>query len=473
MLKDKFKTEIATISVSAFGELLPDLKKDDPEFFAFNAELIYKTLEKPKNPDMGNYALPLFEVAKEKGLNPVEVNKNLIEIQNRMASEQDHYAHLVFSAVGGFNNCRVDTELLAAKTILEIHKLGNDYGSSDEGEGKNIVIDFSSPNIAKPFGIGHLRSTSIGHSLYRIFDKFGYNSIGINHLGDWGTQFGKLIVSFRKWGREDDLKEDAVRKLYELYVRYHKEEESNPELSELAREAFRRLEEGHEEEARLWDKFKEYSITAFEKTYNRLGIKFDYYTGESFYNDKMEPAIVKLEKAGLLEVSQGALTVNLDEFKLQPCLLKKSDGATLYATRDLAGILYRWETFKFDRALYVVGSAQQDHFRQVFRIIELLDRIEKSSPDEKISPRLVHVDFGWIKFRDEMMSTRKGSIILLDDVLDRAAELAREKIIEKNPDLKEIDKTAGMIGVGAVIFADLATRRKKDVNFYWDEVLSF
>ncbi len=473
MLKDRFKYDMAVLTARAFAETVPELFQKDPQMPIFRAEDIYERIEKPKNPEMGNFALPLFEFARLIKGNPNELNQRLTDFQNRMALADPDLAHLTFSAAGGFNNCRIKTAALAEAVLREIFQKKNDYGASDMGMGKNIVIDYSSPNIAKPFGVAHLRTTAIGHSLYRIFKKMGYNCIGVNHLGDWGTQFGKLIVAYRLWGSEEELRGDPIGKLLELYVRYHKEEESDSSLTDAARAAFKALEDGHPEETELWEKFRDYSITAFEKTYRRLGIKFDHYSGESFYNDKIEPALSRLEKAGLLEMSQGALTVNLDKYHLPPCLLRRSDGATLYATRDVAAVLYRWETFHFEKALYVVASAQRDHFQQVFKVIELLDEAEKHLPEEKVALHLVHVDFGWIKFQDDIMSTRKGNIVFLEDVLDRAAELAREKIVEKNPELPDIDKISRMIGHGAVIFGDLASRRQKDINFVWSEVLNF
>jgi len=282
-----------------------------------------------------------------------------------------------------------------------------------------------------------------------------------------------MIVAFRKWGDESLLQEEPVKRLYDLYVRFHQEEERDSKLSDQAREAFRDMEEGDSEAIALWQKFKDYSMADFNRIYDMMGIKFDYQTGESFYNDKMEQVIDRLSRAGLAVKSEGALIVNLEKYDLPACLLKKADGATLYATRDITGILYRWETFNFEKALYVVGSAQRDHFRQVFKVVELLEEAERVPPQNRIAPRLVHVEFGWIKLEDAMMSTRKGNIIFLEDVFAKAISLAREKILEKNPDLKEIDRTARQIGLGAVIFADLATRKEKDVNFDWDKVLNF
>jgi arginyl-tRNA synthetase len=471
MSRDRFKSEIAECTVRAFKEIYPESAKSVRALFIADLEKIAERLEMPKKPEMGNFALPLFELAKVLKKNPNEINLALVEAQNLIA-EKD-YPHLSFSAVGGFNNVRIETGELARATVSTILKEGGKYGSSDEGRGKNAVIDFSSPNIAKPFGIGHLRSTAIGHSLYRIFEKLGYRAVGINHLGDWGTQFGKMIVAFRRWGDEEELKVEPVEKLYNLYVRIHREEKADPKLADEARAAFKALEEGRTEETELWKRFREFSLQSFNKTYDRLGIKFDHYHGESFYNDKIEATIQRLDKAGLTKISQGALIVDLEKYDLPPCILRKADGATLYATRDIAGIIFRFEEFDFDKALYVVGSAQRDHFRQVFKVIELLEEAEKTPPEKRCANRLKHVEFGWIKFKDEMMSTRLGNIILLDDVLNRAVELARKRIQEKNPDLNELDRTAEQIGIGAVLFADMSSRRHKDVNFDWDELLNF
>jgi arginyl-tRNA synthetase len=473
MSRDEFKYLIADSTAAAFSRAFSDLRELKPDLFIFNSEELYHKFEIPKDPKMGNFALPLFEISKLLKQNPNEINQKLVSAQNQLVEENNAYAALSYTAVGGYNNVRIKTEALAEFVLTIILEQQRKYGSSDEGKGGHIVIDFSSPNIAKPFGVGHLRTTAIGHSLYRIFEKLGYNSIGINHLGDWGTQFGKLIVAFRKWGSEIDLKEEPVEKLYELYVRFHGEEENDPALSDEARDVFKALEAGEPDETELWNRFRELSLEAFGITYKRLGTHFDYTTGESFYNDKMAPTIERLKKAGLTKISQGALIVDLEKHNLPPCMLVKADGATLYATRDITGVLYRWETFNFDRALYVVAASQRDHFKQVFKVVELLEEEENTPPGKRCSTRLKHVDFGWIKFQDKAMSSRRGNIIPLDDVLDKAEKLARDKILEKNPDLKEIDLTAEQIGIGAVLFADMSTRRQKDVNFDWDAVLNF
>jgi len=473
MIKDKFKQNISLCTVEAFKKILPEIYDGQPDLYIFDADKLYEKLEVPKKPEMGNFALPLFEAAKLLKRNPAEINEMLTAAQNILTSENDDYSSLSFSAVGGFNNSRIAAESLAADTIPKILELEEDYGSSDEGGGGKVIIDFSSPNIAKPFGVGHLRTTALGHSLYRIFEKLGFKSVGINHLGDWGTQFGKMIVAFRKWGREDALKSDAVMNLYDLYVRFHREEEKDPGLGDDAREAFRKLEDGEHDEAHLWKLFKDVSLEAFKETYRMLGVHFDHFTGESFYNDKMNAVVERIKKAGLTRISDGALIVDLEKYDLPPCILAKADGATLYATRDLTGVLYRWETFDFYKALYVVGTAQRDHFRQVFKVIELLEEAENVPPENRCSQKLEHIEFGWIKFKDKTMSTRKGNIILLDDVIDKAIALAKEKIAEKNPDLELIDQTARQIGIGAVLFADMSARRMKDINFDWDEVLNF
>jgi arginyl-tRNA synthetase len=472
-MKDKFRKDIALLTAEAFALSFPEVKEHHSELFIFDPPQIYSRLETPRDSQMGNYALPLFELAKALKKNPAELNKKLAESQNGLTLETKEFSHLSFTVAGGFNNARIKTEILAKAAIDSVLEEEESYGSSDEGQGRKIVIDFSSPNIAKPFGIGHLRSTAIGNSLYRIYQKLGYTSVGINHLGDWGTQFGKMIVAYRKWGDEKLLQDEPVKRLFELYVKFHKEEEQDTALSDMAREAFKALEDGNEEAIALWQKFKDYSMADFNKIYSMMGVHFDYQTGESFYNDKMDAVIERFQKAGLTEISDGALIINLEKFNLPACLLRRADGATLYATRDITGVLYRWQTFNFEKALYVVCSAQRDHFRQVFKAIELLEEAEKVPVEKRIAPRLVHVEFGWIKLENAMMSTRKGNIIFLEDVLNKAISLASEKIIEKNPDLKEIDKTAKQIGLGAVIFADLSTRKEKDVNFDWDKVLNF
>ncbi|NMC43718.1 MAG: arginine--tRNA ligase [candidate division Zixibacteria bacterium] len=416
---------------------------------------IYGRLEVPRDRTMGDFAFPAFSLA-------ASLKEKPAEIARKVAAQLDPAQ---FSAAGPYINAVLSVSEIAAAVLPLIHGQGTAFGNQSVGEGKKIAIDYSSPNIAKPFGVGHLRSTAIGHSLYRIYEKLGYRPIGINHLGDWGTQFGKMIVAYRKWGRDDQLAKEPITYLYDLYVRFHAEEEKDPSLSEDARLWFKKLEDGDPEAVRLWTLFKEYSLTEFQRIYDILGITFDHYTGESFYNDRIEAVMDILRRAGLVTESQGAQVVELEPYGMPACLLKKADGATLYATRELAGIFYRYETFHFDRALYVVGASQQEHFKQVFKVIELLG--------EPYADKLVHVEFGWIKFKDQAMSTRKGNIIFLEDVIATAEEKAAKIIRDKNPGLPNLEATARMIALGAILFADLGVKKHKDVNFSWEEVLNF
>ncbi len=369
------------------------------------------------------------------------------------------------SSAGPYINFKVDKTRQAEFVLTRIFEQEAAYGSDKIGQGKTIVIDFSSPNIAKPFGIGHLRTTVIGNALYHIFRKLGFEVVRINHLGDWGTQFGKVILAYKMWGKEEELLRDPISTLYDLYVRFHREAEGKPELEEEARGWFKRLEDGDREVTELWQKFRDYSLQEFKRVYDLLGIEFDTYPGESFYNKFMDQTIAEIEAKGLSEISQDALIINLEKYDLPPCLLKKKDEATLYATRDIAAAIYRYNTYKFHKSLYVVGNAQRLHFQQVFRVLELMSY--------EWAEDCVHVDFGWIKFKQEMMSTRKGNIILLEDVLNKSIELARKIIDEKSPDLQNKEEVAREVGIGAIIFSDLSTRRNKDIDFDWDQALSF
>jgi arginyl-tRNA synthetase len=477
MKKDKFKERFAQATAQAFREVYPEQHKASGETLVFNPDFVYNELEKPKDPRMGRFALPVFKYARLFGDSPENISGKVAAAANKILRSNHGAPSLVECvAVKGFLNGKVEFPALAQQTITEVLEQGTDYGASDEGQERKYLVEYSSPNIAKPFGVGHLRTTILGNSLRRIYKKLGFDVIGINYLGDWGTQFGKMIVAFRKWGQDIDLTENAVEKLYDLYVRFHDEAEKDDSLNEQARQAFKNLEDGGKEETELWEKLKRISMAEFDRIYHLLGVEFDLVTGESFLNDKIDAFIERLQKAGLTKVSQGALIVELDDPQLPPCLLRKADGATLYTTRELAGLLYRWEKYRFHESLYVVGSAQADHFKQVFKVIAMLEEAEQLPESERMLgkvPRVKHVDFGWVKFGDKTMSTRRGNIIFLEDVIDKAVSLAKEKIKEKNPDLKAIDDTARMIGVGAVIFSQLSLRRQKDVNFVWEEVLNF
>jgi arginyl-tRNA synthetase len=416
-------------------------------------------IEVPPDQKLGDYAFPCFILSKKLKKAPTQIAGELtLRLKATDLIEE-------ISAAGPYVNFRVNKVKQAELVLGQIFEEGDHYGSGDEGKSKTIVIDFSSPNIAKPFGIGHLRTTVIGNALFHIFKKLGYEVVRINHLGDWGTQFGKVILAYKMWGEEEEFLKDPISTLYDLYVRFHKEADREPNLEEEARGWFKKLEDGDGEATGLWKKFRESSLREFNRVYEMLDIGFDYYPGESFYNEFMDQTIDELKAKGLAEMSQDALIVDLEQYNLPPCLLKKKDEATLYATRDITAAIYRHDTYKFHKSLYVVGSAQSLHFRQVFKVLELMGY--------DWAKDCVHVDFGWIKFRQEMMSTRKGNIVLLEDVLNKSIDLARKIIEEKNPELENKEEVAKDVGIGSVIFTDLATRRNKDIDFDWDQVLSF
>jgi arginyl-tRNA synthetase len=416
-------------------------------------------LEVPPDQKLGDYAFPCFVLSKKLKKAPSQIAEDLAAKLKTTKLIQK------IDAVGPYVNFAVNKAKLTENVLTQVLDQGDAYGSDKMGKGKTIVIDFSSPNIAKPFGIGHLRTTVIGNALYHIFKKLGFDVVRVNHLGDWGTQFGKVILAYKMWGNEKEFKEDPIATLYDLYVRFHREAETNPDLDEEARVWFKKLEDGDKEATRLWKKFREASLQEFKRVYRMLNIEFDTYPGESFYNEFMEPTIQEIKDKDLAEISQDALIVNLEKFDLPPCLLKKKDEATLYATRDIAAAIYRYRTYRFHKNLYVVGMSQRLHFQQVFNVLELMGY--------DWAKDCVHVDFGWIKFKQEMMSTRKGNIVLLEDVLNKSIQLARKVIEEKNPDLEDKDEVANQVGIGAVIFSDLSTRRIKDIDFDWDQALSF
>jgi arginyl-tRNA synthetase len=411
----------------------------------------------PPDPSMGDYALPCFVLSKELNRPPAEVAQELVtRIQGARFLETAECA-------GPYLNIWARRPAVTEEVLGQILSEKRDYGSSTEGADKAIVIDLSSPNIAKPMSIGHLRSTVIGNSLGNILHKLGYQVVGINHLGDWGTQFGKQIVAYLKWG--EGKEELTVRDLLDSYVRFHDEAEVHPELDDEARLWFKRLEDGDPEARRIWKRFVSISMDEFRKIYDRLGIEFDHYTGESFYNQMLDDTIEQLDKAGLTQVSQGALIVDLEPYDMPPVLLRKADGASLYETREIAAVLYRYRTFHFHKMLYVVGSDQKLHFRQLFKVLELM-----GYPWAK---GCLHIDFGMVRLTGQKMSTREGRVVFLDEVLDKAVELTKQIIEEKNPDLEDRDEVAEQVGIGAIIFADLSTKRTKDVDFRWEEVLNF
>jgi len=470
MSSDRFRQLFAEKAAEAFRALYVEAFAGTGEKEVFDARFILEQLEKPKDPSMGRFAFPVFRYAKLLGAKPPDIAAKAAAETNRLLGDS---AVGTAEAVSGFINVRVDASALASQTLDHVLSLQSHYGDSDLGQSRKYLIEYCSANIAKPYGVGHLRSTIIGNSLRRVYKKLGFDVVGINYLGDWGTQFGKMIVAYRLWGEKLDLEKDAVNQLLDLYVRFHEEAKKDPTLDDEARLAFKKLEDGDPDAVQLWERFKSISLAEFDRIHGILGVEFDVITGEAFLNDKMEPLIERLQRAGLTEVSKGALIVPLDDPNLPPCMLKKSDGATLYATRDLAGLVYRWETYRFHESLYVVATSQSDHFKQAFKVITMLEEAENAPEAERMTGRVKHIDFGWVMFAGETMSTRRGNIIFLEDVIDRAVALVREKILEKNPSLEDIDATAHKIGVGAVIFSQFSVRRQKDVNFVWDEVLSF
>ncbi|BBB31701.1 arginyl-tRNA synthetase [Thermotomaculum hydrothermale] len=429
----------------------------------FKRQDILVQFKKPEKLDFGDIAFPVFRFAKDFRKPPVEIAgmvKDFFESNPLDEIEK-------IEVINGYVNFHISPEWMFNQLVSNLNSKGDNFYKQDVLKDKTFVVEFSSPNIAKPFSIGHLRSTVIGNFLRNLLKALGANVIGINHIGDWGTQFGKLIVAFRLWGNEEELEKDPVKYMLNLYVRFHKEAEENPELEDKAREAFLRLEKGEEEERNLWEKFRSLSLKEFEKTYKRLNVHFDKVLGEAFYSDKIDRVIKILEEKKLLEESENALVVKLDDYNMPPCLIKKSDGATLYATRDIAAAIYRKETFNFDKMLYVVGSEQKLHFRQFIKVLELAGF--------EWAKNMEHIDFGLYRFKDGKMSTRKGKVVLLEEVLDEAVKRIRDIMEEKNPDLtkEERENVAEVLGTGAIIFNDLKNDRIKDVQFSWDEVLNF
>lgn len=418
---------------------------------------VENALETPKDTSLGDVCLPCFKFARTMRLAPPMIANKLLPYVQSLDFVQK------VEVVGGYLNVFFDRDTVA-KMALSVAKDEN-VGASDEGAGKTICIDYSSVNIAKPFHIGHLSTTVIGGALYRIFEHLGYNVVGINHLGDWGTQFGKLIVATQKWSSFEDVANNDEYYLNKLYVRYHKEAEEHPEMDDEARAWFKRIEDGDKEAIAYFDVFKAVTMKAVGRIYDRLKIKFDSYAGESFYNDKMEACLDILREKKLLVESDGAQVVNLDEYGMPPCLLVKADGATLYATRDIAAAYYRKKTYDFYKCLYVVAYQQNLHFKQLFQVLKLMDF---AGADD-----MEHIAFGMVSMEDGSMSTRNGRVIWLQEVLDKAVEKARKIIEEKNPNTKDKDAIAESVGVGAVVFSALWNNRIKDIVFSYDKVLNF
>ena len=423
-----------------------------------SADEILNLIEVPKDTSHGDLAFPVFQLARVFRKAPQQIAADLVE-----ELDTSNFSNVV--AVGPYINVSLKREPVGATVVKEVLEAGDAYGNLNIGEGRNMTIDFSSPNIAKPMSMGHLRSTVIGNAIANIAAKVNYNPIRINHLGDWGTQFGKLIVAYKMWGDDAVIAADPVKELVKLYVDFHEVAEEKPELEEEARAAFKKLEDGDAEMIRLWTWFKEESLKEFNKVYDMLNISFDSFNGEAFYNDKMQPIIDELEAKGITTVNEGATIVDLEELNLPPALIKKSDGATLYVTRDLAAASYRKETYDFAKNIYVVGNEQSVHFKQLKAVLTKLGR--------EWSEDMVHVPFGLITLDGKKLSTRKGKIVLLEEVLKEAVDLALEQITAKNPDLANKEAVAHQVGVGAVIFHDLKTERMNSFDFNLAEIVQF
>lgn len=416
-----------------------------------------KDIVLPPNTEMGDYALPCFKLAKVLHKSPVAIAEDL-----KKSFETDEIISEV-SAVNGYLNFKVNKQSLTCGVIKKILAEGDNYGSSTCGRGKTICIDYSSVNIAKPFHIGHLSTTVIGGSLYKIFKFLGYDVVGINHLGDYGTQFGKLICAYKKWGKREDVEKGGIHAINELYVRFNSD--ADEQMEKEAREYFRLIESGDKECNELFEWFKSLTLEYVKGIYEKLGVRFDSYAGERFYTDKMQPVIDELKRKNLLCESEGAQVVNLDEYGMPPCLILRSDGASLYATRDLAAAIYRKNTYDFYKNLYVVAYQQNLHFKQVFKVLELMGY--------DWSKDCVHVAFGMVSLEDGAMSTRKGKVVWLEDVIQKCIEKAYAVIDEKNPQLENKNDIAEKVGVGAVIFGALYNNKIKDITFSYDKVLSF
>lgn len=441
-----------------------DFKKEIAEIIAKNLEgltedEIKSMIEIPQDQSMGDYAFPCFRLAKTMRKAP-----NLIaaELAEKLQGQQ---LFSEISPVNAYVNMFVSREEMMKSTVSEVLEEKENFGRSDIGGNKKVIVEFSSPNIAKPFHIGHIRSTVIGNSLSKIYDALGYDVFKINHLGDYGTQFGKMICAYRRWGNREDVINSPIKTLLGYYTKFHVEVEEHPELEDEARAIFTKLEQGSKEEVELWQWFREESLKEFQRVYDMLGIEFDSYNGESFYSDKMPRFEKELSDKGLLQESKGAQVVDLEKYKLGTALIKKSDGSSLYITRDIAAAVYRKENYDFYKNIYVVATQQNLHFQQLFKIIELMGY--------DWANQCVHVPFGMVRLEEGTMSTRHGRVVFLEDVLNGAIEKTREIIEEKNPNIENLEEITSQVGIGAVVFNELSNNRIKDYTFKWDQILNF
>ena len=421
-------------------------------------ETVSRILEIPPQEDMGDFAFPCFQLAKIFRKAPNIIAQEVAE----KIKKTDFVSKT--AAMGPYVNFFIDRTMFVSEMLKQVSV--DNYGSSEIGCGKTICIDYSSPNVAKNFHVGHLRTTLIGNSIYRIYKKLGYRVERINHLGDWGTQFGKLIVAYKKWGSKEAVEQNGISELMKIYVKFHEEAEKDDTLNDEARAWFVKMEQGDEEALSIWEWFKDISLIEYKRIYELLDVDFDSYAGESFYRDKTSAVVDELKKKGMLKESEGAFIVDLEKYDMTPCLIMKKDGSSIYATRDLAAIFYRKKTYDFEKCIYVTGMEQKLHFAQVFKVVELMG-YEWAKTD------LIHVPYGLVSLEGGKLSTRSGNIIYAEDILRESVSKIKEVINDKNPDLQDKEEVAKMVGIGAIIFNDLYNQRIKDVTFSWDKIHSF
>ena len=431
----------------------------EPAIDGLSAEEILGMIEAPAENSLGDYAFPCFRLAKTMRRAPQAIAK---EIAEKIAGNE---AFARVENVNAYVNIFLNRELFMRSVLGEVMSERERYGRSSTGSGKKVVVEFSSPNIAKPFHIGHIRSTVIGNSIYKLYDFLGYDTVRVNHLGDYGTQFGKMICAYKRWGNREDVEREPINTLLSYYIKFHEESEKDPSLEDEARAYFTKLEHGEQEETEIWQWFRDESLREFRRVYDMLGIEFDSYAGESFYSDKMAKAIDIMKDKDILVSSEGAQIIELEEYGLSPALITKQDGSTLYITRDIAAAAFRKEHYDFYKNLYIVGSQQILHFKQWIKIIELMGY--------DWAYDCVHIPFGLVSLAEGTMSTRQGRVVFLEEVLTKAVEKTKEIIMEKGVNTENIDVTARQVGIGAVIFLELANNRIKDYVFSWDKVLNF
>lgn len=435
------------------GALLAEQVED------ISLEELTAMIEIPTDSKLGDYAFPCFRLAKAMRKSPAAIAQ---ELADKLAVNE---LFMQVESVNAYVNMFMSREVFVREVLSEVASEKEGYGSSDMGQNRKVIVEYSSPNIAKPFHIGHIRSTVIGNSIYKIYDFLGFDTVRINHLGDYGTQFGKMIVAYKHWGNEEDVKMAPIKTLLGYYVKYHEESEKDPSLEDEARATFTRLENGAEEETALWKWFRDESLGEFNRVYKMLGIEFDSYAGESFYSDKMDRVLEELKDKDLLVESEGAQIVDLSQYNMSPALITKKDGSTLYITRDIAAAIYRKEHYDFFKNLYIVASQQNLHFQQWIQVIELMGY--------DWARNCVHIPFGLVSLDDGTMSTRHGRVVFLEEVLNKAIERTKEIILEKNVNTDNVDETAKQVGIGAVVFNELSNGRIKDYVFSWEKILNF